>query len=132
MTTEIRNILIGLVVCCLALGWLLRGAGAQDGHSRFHNYYRHWMVPGTEPPVSCCNARVIDGEGKTLSGDCEPTRAEIRNGEWYFWLRQESRWIEIPQEKIVRARNPSSEEGHLCYSEITRQVLCAVPPDTGG
>lgn len=108
----------------------INAAQAQSGHERWHMYYQHWKQPGTT--VSCCNARIIDKDGKTLSGDCEPTRAEIRNGEWYAWLRQEDRWVHIADDKIVRERNPSSEEGHLCYQEWSKQILCFVPPDTGG
>lgn len=103
-------------------------AFGQDGHERWHQYYRTWMQPGTT--ISCCNARVTTYGVE--HGDCEPTRYEMRKGEWYAWLRQESRWIAIPDEKLIRERNPSGEEGHLCYNTHTQQILCAVPPDVGG
>jgi hypothetical protein len=86
------------------------------------------MQPGTT--ISCCNAReTVFG---VEHGDCEPTRYEMRNGEWYAWLRQESRWLHIPDDRLIRERNPSGEEGHLCYNTYTKQILCAAPPDTGG
>ena len=105
-------------------------AQAQD-HHRWHQYYKKWLQPGTT--VSCCDARIIQG-GKDMIGDCEPARFEIRNGQWFAWLRQESRWIEVPDSKIIRERNPSSEEGHLCARKWDTGwvILCAVPPDTGG
>ncbi len=105
-------------------------AQAQD-HHRWHQYYRTWLQPGTT--VSCCDARIIQG-GKDMIGDCEPTRGEIRNGQWFFWLRQESRWIAIPDDRLIRERNPSTEEAHLCARQYEGKwvILCAVPPDTGG
>ena len=103
-------------------------AKAQDGHMRWHQYYQHWKQPGTE--VGCCNAR-INAMGAEV-GDCEPTRAELRKGDWYAWERFGSQWIKIPDDRIVRERNPSGEEGHLCFNKYTKQILCFVPPDTGG
>lgn len=97
-------------------------------HERWHEYYRHWKQPGTNQ--SCCNARV-DVFG-VEHGDCEPTRAEIRNGDWYAWERFSSQWIKIPDDRIVRERNPSGEEAHLCFNKFTKAILCFVPPDTGG
>lgn len=120
------------IALLLLLAVMLVHAGAvraQDGHSRWHHYYQSWKQPGTG--VSCCNARIVI-DGRDVTGDCEPTKAEIRNGQWFMWLRQESRWLPIPEAKIIRERNPSSEEGHLCFDTRTKAILCAVPPDTGG
>lgn len=114
-----------------ALAYLLfaiSSAQAQDGHARWHHYYLHWKQPGTN--ISCCQARV--NTYGVEHGDCEPARYEMRKGEWYAWLRQESRWLHIPDDRIIRERNPSGEEGHLCWNQWTKQILCAVPPDTGG
>lgn len=122
--------ILATFVCLVAIVVVGDRVMAQDGHSRWHHFYKNWKMPGTD--ISCCNARVIGLNGQTIFGDCEPTRAEIRNGDWYAWLRQEGRWIKIPDQHIVRERNPSGEEGHLCYNEWTKQILCFVPPDTGG
>jgi hypothetical protein len=120
-------IFVGLCATMAALSATL-AAYAQDGHARWHMYYQNWKQPGTT--ISCCNARInIMG---IEHGDCEPTRYEMRKGEWYAWLRQESRWLHIPDDRILKERNPSGEEGHLCFNTHTRQILCAVPPDTGG
>jgi hypothetical protein len=125
-----RRLLIALLVAAIALVLALISliAQAQSGHERWHQYYRTWLQPGTT--ISCCNARVTT-YGVEI-GDCEPTRYEMRKGEWYAWLRQESRWLHIPDDRIIRERNPSGEEGHLCWNQWTKQILCAVPPDTGG
>jgi hypothetical protein len=48
-----------------------------------------------------------------------------------IWERlQEGKWIEVPDDKILRVPNPTVESGHLCYS--MGKVVCFVPPDTGG
>lgn len=103
-------------------------ARAQDHHPHHKDFYRLWLQPGTN--VSCCNARVeLNG---VETGDCEPVKAEVRGGNWWAWLRQESRWLEIPDSRILRERNPEQggQQGHLCYSY--GRVLCFVPPDSGG
>lgn len=120
------HIAIGMILLGLAL--LAPRAFGQDGHERWHQYYRTWMQPGTT--ISCCNARV--NTYGVEHGDCEPTRAEIRNGHWYAWERFAGEWLLMPDDKILRERNPSGEEGHLCFNKWTKQVLCFVPPDTGG
>ncbi len=103
-------------------------ARAQD-HSPHHaDFYRHWMQPGVHPPLSCCNAR-IEKDGQ-VTGDCEPTQAKIVKGGWVAWLRQESRWVEIPDDKLIREPNPNIFDAHLCYNH--GRVLCFKPPDTGG
>ena len=60
-----------------------------------------------------------------------PARAEIRAGAWWAWLRQETRWLPIPDAKLIRERNPSGQDAHLCWTPA-RGVLCFLPPDTGG
>lgn len=103
-------------------------ARAHDHHPLHKDFYRLWLQPGTN--VSCCNARVEQNGVET--GDCEPVKAEVRGGNWWAWLRQESRWLEIPDSRIIRERNPEQggQQGHLCYSY--GRVLCFVPPDSGG
>jgi len=103
-------------------------ARAQDHSPHHKDFYRLWLQPGTS--VSCCNARVeLNG---VETGDCEPVKAEVRGGNWWAWLRQESRWIEIDDSRILRERNPTQGgvDAHLCYSY--GRVLCFVPPFGGG
>ena len=104
-------------------------AWSQDHSPHHRDFYRQWMQPGVTPPLSCCNAR-IEKDGLEV-GDCEPTRAEIRAGAWWAWLRQETRWLPIPDAKLIRERNPSGQDAHLCWT-LARGVLCFLPPDTGG
>jgi hypothetical protein len=136
MTDEARNIgpegfgamrrLCAIIVVLAQLS----PAYAQHGHERWHQYYRTWLQPGTT--VSCCNARIT--QFGIESGDCEPTKYEMRNGDWYAWHRQQDKWIKVPDDRLLRERNPSGEEGHLCSVNHSGQwvILCAVPPDTGG
>jgi hypothetical protein len=108
----------------------------EPGHHRYHDSdYRHWKQPGTN--ASCCSDQ-----------DCTPVKAELRHGRWFalranewagtadetgraVWQRlPENKWIEVPDEKILRVPNPTVESGHLCYSK--GKVVCFVPPNTGG
>lgn len=119
-------LLSAAVICGLAAA--AAPARADEHHHPLHkDFYRHWKQPGSE--ASCCNARVERDGIET--GDCEPTLAEVRGGEWWAWLRQERRWLPIPEARIIRERNPSVVDAHLCWSPISG-VLCFVPPDTGG
>jgi len=105
--------------------------GQEHHHPLHQDFYRTWKQPGSS--ASCCDARVTR-DGREI-GDCEPTQAELRRNrdgavQWFAWLRQESRWVEVPDERIIRERNPSTFDAHLCWNY--GQVLCFVPPDTGG
>lgn len=112
--------------------WLGAAMAQSTHHHPFHyDFYRHWKQPGST--ASCCDAR-ITRDGKE-EGDCEPTQADLRPGKdgvvrWHAWLRQEGRWVEVPDGRILRERNPNTFDGHLCWNY--GQVLCFVPPDTGG
>lgn len=134
MTARTLATIIVAALALAAIGTAARNAWSQDHSPHHQDFYRHWMQPGVSPPASCCNAR-IEKDGLE-TGDCEPTRAELRASEtdgvvrWHAWLRQQGRYIEVPDDKIIRERNPSGQDAHLC-SALGR-VLCFSPPDTGG
>ena len=101
-------------------------ARAQDnGHHLHHaDHYSKWLQPGTA--ASCCNGRETK-DGQT-TGDCYPTTAEVRAGSW--WAKtDDGRWVIVPEDRIIRERNPDVERAHLCFSYD--RVLCFVPPNTG-
>lgn len=126
-----RAVATGLVIL-LAIAAVAQAVGrawAQDHHPAHRDFYRQWMQPGVDPPASCCNAR-IEKDGQEV-GDCEPTRAEVIAGDWWAYLRQENRYIRIPNAKLIRERNPSGQDAHLCWTPASG-VLCFSPPDTGG
>lgn len=137
MTARVAVRLLTLVAMALSLLSVavicgLTGVAAPalaDGHHHplHKDFYRYWKQPGTN--VSCCNAR-IERDGVEV-GDCEPTRAEIRSGVWWAWVRQERRWIEVPDAKLVREPNPNGVDAHLCWTP-SQGVICFRPPDTGG
>jgi len=56
----------------------------------------------------------------------EATR-EVRHGNWWAKLHDSSEWAQIPDERIVRERNSTPEQAHLCY--LFGKVLCFVPPE---
>lgn len=103
-------------------------ARAQQHHHDFHkDFYRHWMQPGTT--ASCCNARIMQPNG-VETGDCEPTKAEIRAGVWWVWVRQMGKYIPVDDAKILRERNPNGQDAHHCWTP-DRGTICFVPPDSG-
>ncbi len=121
------------IAALFVLAVLLGGMGsqcarAQDHHPLHQNYYRNWHPPDN-PNTSCCDAR-IEKNGMVV-GDCEPTQARIRDGRRQAWVRQTNSWLVVPDEKILRERNPNGQDAHLCWTP-DRGVICFVPPDTGG
>ena len=118
-----------LAMMVLGLVLLLAAqAFGQDHHHPFHSdFYRHWKNPVNG--ASCCNAR-IEVNGHEV-GDCEPTKAEIRKGAWWVWIRQTGQWQEVPDVRVLRERNPNTFDAHLCWTPATG-IMCFVPPDTGG
>ena len=97
------------ILPCLALWLAGKVAFAQTNHSHHEHHadhYKHWQRP--DAGGSCCNARTTkDGYEE---GDCEPTKAEIRNGIWFAWLREQNCWVQIPDIRIINERNPSPED----------------------
>lgn len=115
---------LGILLC-----FLTYKATAQDHHHPLHrDFYQHWRDP-SNPQISCCNAR-IEKDGQEI-GDCEPSKAEVRNGAWYVWIRQTGEWLQVPDAKVLRERNPNGQDAHICWTPL-RGVICFVPPDTGG
>ena len=135
MSRLLRHLLLlaGLyTLAVLFLGFAAGRASAQSGHHPLHHdFYRNWMQPGVSPPASCCNARVTV-QGVEV-GDCEPTEARLIAGRWYARLPHGGPFIEIPESKILRERNPTQDgaDGHLCWTPLTG-VICFVPPFGGG
>lgn len=121
-------------------------AKAQDGHSRYHEFYREWKQPGTS--YSCCNDRTYsdfgNGHMTHTGGDCAPTEARLGAGKdglihWFAKVPQEEMmwggadpdgWMEIPDDRVLHETTPSPMEGHLCISR--GKILCFVPPFGGG
>jgi hypothetical protein len=101
-------------------------ARAQDnGHHLHHaEHYSTWKQPGTN--ASCCNGKETKA-GQT-TGDCYPTTAEVRAGSWWA-KRDDGQWVIVPDDRILRERNPDVERAHLCFNY--GRVLCFVPPSTG-
>lgn len=117
--------IIGILLC-----FVTYKASGQDHHHPLHkDFYQKWRDP-TNPQISCCNAR-LEGPDGTEVGDCEPTLAIVVKGRWVAWVRQIGDWVIIPDNKILRERNPNGQDAHLCWTQL-RGVICFVPPDVGG
>lgn len=102
---------------------------AQDhdtSHAKFHDFYRDWLRPDTG--TSCCNMRQSTPDGD-MTGDCRVTRFQVgKDGHWQALLDDGKTWISVPDDKVIREKNPdpSGVDGHLC--ENVGVVYCAVPP----
>lgn len=101
---------------------------AEHHHPLHEEFYSKWKVPG-QPNASCCNARIETNGRET--GDCEPSQAEIRNGDWFVYIRQLKRWIPVEDSKIIHEPNPNIYDAHVCWTP-PRGIICFKPPDTGG
>lgn len=135
-----RSVLAAMMISFMLLGagcaMMVHRAFAQEdtlhdhdhGHGEYHDVYKGWAQPGLYPG-SCCSARITDEAGNT-TGDCDWTEARVVDGHWVA-RRPDGVWIDIPDERIIKEKNPdpTGSRAHLCY--YYGQVLCFVPP-TGG
>lgn len=118
-----------IALAVFAVWSALSAAWAQDHHPLHRDFYKEWKQPGVTPVTSCCNARIEKDGHET--GDCEPTEAKMIAGQWWVWVRQIPGWIQVPEAKILRERNPNVFDAHHCWTPA-KGTLCFVPPDTGG
>lgn len=92
-----------------------------DAHEVF---YRHLTRPDFPEPVpgSCC--------GK---GDCYPTPARFRGGQWEALRREDQAWVAIPAERVVTREDELAlrpdHQATLCA--MPSFIYCFVPPQTG-
>lgn len=119
-----RRIALGGALVLATFIWVF----ATTHKARAHEHYSDWKVPGTQG--SCCNERVEKDGHET--GDCEVARFEVREGNWYVYIRQLERWLPVPESTLLREKNPdpSGIDGHVCWNPA-RSIVCARPP-TGG
>jgi hypothetical protein len=104
---------------------------AEHHHSPWHDFYKDWKQPNSTS--GCCNAR--HDQNGTEVGDCDATEARLQKDasgvlRWFAYFKKENRWIPVPDEKIIREKNPdpTGRDAHFCYNEYTRTPLCFVPP----
>jgi hypothetical protein len=98
-----------LVVCIaflLAMHASELMAQADNGHAKFHEWYRGLKSPEGE---SCCNDK-----------DCHPVEARYvqqrTTGAFVLQIRIRSRWVTVPRDRILP--QPSPDGGvHACYSD---------------
>lgn len=84
-------------------------------------FYQTWKMPD-HPQYSCCSLE-----------DCYPT--EARPGvatQWQAKRREDGLWVDIPDEKVERKRQPPDGRAHVCMASPTRvpyvAVYCFAPP----
>jgi hypothetical protein len=99
-----------MVLLCIAFLLPMHASGLMaqpdDGHAKFHEWYRGLKSPEGE---SCCNDK-----------DCHPVDARFvraeSNGSVVLEIRIGGRWITVPHDRILP--QPSPDGGvHACYSD---------------
>lgn len=125
-----------LIVSCSLLVGMAHGQEYFDGimpaprHHHEHppedralheQFYSTWKMPD-HPEYSCC-----DDE------DCYPT--EARPGvttEWQAKRREDGLWVDVPDHKVERKRQPPDGRAHMCAAPPERvpypAVYCFAPP----
>jgi hypothetical protein len=94
------------------------------GHAQWH----HWYQTGEnglslkrpyEPSISCCN------------GDCRPTLAKFRDGQWFALI--DGQYDPIPESRIKRNVTSPSGIAHVCAAKRTNKApivpFCFVTPE---
>jgi hypothetical protein len=87
-------------------------------HERF---YSTWMETD-HPNVSCCS-----------KDDCYPTEARPGvNTQWAARRREDGLWIDVPDEKVERVRQPPDGRAHVCMPKAGtyawNPIYCFAPP----
>jgi hypothetical protein len=129
MTPEVRNIVLGLVLACLCLGWLARDAWAESyaqpnaqlyaqdceygqfgcGHHENHEEYLKWKTP---QGGSCCNGK-----------DCRPVRAkQDHTGAWLIYIPElkdtsHDPWVLVPPAALQSPDRFKDGRSHACTAD---------------
>jgi hypothetical protein len=119
-----------LAVFILAFATAPKTRAQDNGHHRHHaDHYSKWKQPGTD--TSCCDGR--ETKGGQITGDCYPTTAEVRAGSW--WAKtDDGRWVNVPDDRIIRERNPDVERAQLAsttaaYCVSSRRIQARDQPN---
>lgn len=94
----IATLLIWLFVTAIGVAWS-------------HDPYSTWKIPGTDS--SCCSLQ-----------DCAP--AEWRIGKNGYEAYMVDKWVEIPEDRILRDYHSPDGQGHLCARK-DGTILCFAP-----
>lgn len=112
------------IVLAILATLLTMAATSYFSPAKAHDPYTKWQR--SDGKGSCCYGRkVTDG---VETGDCAPAASRYDGKSW--WAKHDGYWIKVPDDKIIRERNPMPEQGHLCING-TGEVLCYVPPQQG-
>lgn len=86
-----------------------------SSHVYSHDGYEKLKIPGTGN--SCCN-----------DTDCKPVRADLTDIGWRIFVKEQSRWILVPDGRILNQSMPNGG-CHACYRIEWYQVniYCFVP-----
>lgn len=94
------------------------------GSARGHDIFTDWKQPGTDK--SCCS-------GGPTNGDCYPTQARLKDGRWFAFRREDSKWIAVPDTAMLP---PIDTNAYLCAPAPPAEndpatIYCFRPPFMG-
>ena len=91
--------------------WLIAG---DYPDSPLRDWYRSLKQPGTG--VSCCDI-----------SDCRPVEARTAGDHWQALIGD--RWLDVPPEKVLKARDNPTGSAVACYIQGTQDVywFCFLP-----
>lgn len=96
------------------------------GHAQWHHWYQSGENGGPimrpyQPTISCCN------------GDCRPTLARFRDGQWLALI--DGQYDPVPESRVKRNATSPNSGAHVCAPRrtSTEPVIpyCFVPPEGG-
>ena len=102
-----------LLVCFTTLGIAASDAAPPDNADpALHGWFESLKQPGSG--VSCCSI-----------ADCRPVEYRLAADGYEAYL--DTRWVHVPDDKIIRGMANPIARGVLCRSPISGTILCFVP-----
>ena len=102
---------VGAVIAGTALAWARPPEGGPVDPA-LHDWYESLKEPGTNFP--CCSI-----------ADCRPVDYKLDPGGYEALV--ETRWVRVPDDKILHGKPNPTGRGVLCRSPISGTILCFVP-----
>lgn len=123
MDRHLAILVLGIMLIMgLAIAARAQSGSHGDGHAERHDWYRDLKQPGTG--WSCCNGTTAGREG-----DCRPTRAELRDGQW--WALIDGQWRPVPWTVVLDpSLNREPIYAHICANKSGR-IYCFIGAGAG-
>ena len=102
-----------LLACFAALGIAASDAAPpENADPALHGWFESLKQPGSG--VSCCSI-----------ADCRPVEYRLVADGYEAYL--DTRWVHVPDDKILHGRTNPTGRAQLCRSPISGAILCFIP-----